>query len=159
MTNNEDFELPTLVLPENATVDRDSENFSERVKEMRAKRGLTLKALSYVTKVVDPLKKGISTVSLSRYESGAEPGLRELRLLSLAFYMPVSWLIYGDSDDPMHFSQREIGNLNMLLEDMIIDTVNTMLVSKGIIEPSNTSDLRNRGQYDAMIEVVKKLAK
>lgn len=159
MTDNDKIELPSLTLPENSTVDRDSINFSERVKYMRSHLGLTLKALSLVTKVVDPHKQGISTVSISRYESGAEPGMRELKLLSLAFFRPISYLVYGDSDDPMHHTERHLASLDLLIDDMVASTVHSILENKGIIKTKKTIDLRDRKQYAAMIEEVKKLAK
>lgn len=159
MTDEDKIDIPSLTLPINSTADRDSKGFSERVKNLRTHLGLTLKALSLLTKVVDPDKQGISTVSISRYESGSEPGMRELKLLSLAFYRPISFLIYGDSDDPMHFSQRHVASFDLLFDDMVAETVNSILVNKGIIEKDTAIDLRNREQYDEIVETVKKLAK
>ena len=159
VNEEKDLVLPTLVLPDNSVTDRDSTEFPDRVRLMRNKLGLTLKALSYVTKVVDPSKKGISSVSLSRYESGSEPGMRELKLLSLAFYKPISWLIYGEHNDPMHNSQHSVGNLSLLFDDLISETVNAILINKGVIEPSLAGDLLDKHLYDAMIEEVIKLSK
>lgn len=159
MSDNEKINLPSLTLRNDTIGDRDSENFAERVKFMRSNLGLTLKALSLVTKVVDPRQQGISTVSISRYESGAEPGMRELKLLSLAFHRPISYLVYGDPDDPMHHSGQTIASLDLLIDDMVSSTVYSILRDKGLIETKKTIDLCDREQYRAMIEEVKKLAK
>jgi transcriptional regulator with XRE-family HTH domain len=157
MSMNKQTELPTLTIPEDAVADRNSENIADRVRQARSNRGLTLKELSLVTKVVDPAKQGISTVSISRYESGAEPGLRELRLLSLALRLPLAFFVYGDSDDPMHQSSQGIYDLPFLFEQMVADSVSEILEKEGLIQPKNKADIRDIKQYNAMIETIKKL--
>lgn len=108
-----------------------SKKFGERLKASRQAKGLTLDALSIVTKGVDIEGKGISRVSLSRYETGSMPGMRELRLLSLALRQTLSWFVYGEPEDPM----QQTGSVTTL-EDEIARIVSEVLASKGIIEPS-----------------------
>lgn len=82
-----------VLLPVAYLEDMSNASFSGRLKRTRQANGLTLDALSLVTKVVDPEGKGISRVSLSRYETGTSPGLRELRLLLLALRRTLGALI------------------------------------------------------------------
>lgn len=68
----------------------------ERVKYARNTLGLTIEALSRLTKEDDAAGTGLSPASISRYESGESlPGLREFRLLVEAFDVPMGWLMYG----------------------------------------------------------------
>lgn len=145
-----------LLLPADAVEDRDSINFSERLRQVRAVRGLTLKELSLITKAVDSTGQGVSTVSISRYESGAEPGLRELRLLSLALRMSISYFVYGDSEDPMSPSSRGMNNLELVFEDKVIEIVQHILERRGIVPQETIQDIRDLAQYDALIETIRK---
>lgn len=126
--------------------------FSERLKRMRQAKGLTLDALSFVTKGVDPEGKGISRVSLSRYETGTSPGLRELRLLSQALRQTLAWLVYGDDEDPMKPSASI-----MTFEDEIARVVVEVLASKGLAEREVSA--REDADYWRLLEEAKKLSK
>lgn len=139
--------LPVLYLK-----DMSSAAFSERLKRTRQAKGLTLDALSLVTKGVDPEGKGISRVSLSRYETGTSPGLRELRLLSLALRRTLAWLVYGDDEDPMG-PQASV----MVFEDQIARVVLDVLASKGLSEREEIP--RDDPAYARLIEEAKTLSK
>lgn len=129
-----------------------SKKFGERLKSSRQAKGLTLDALSIVTKGVDIEGKGVSRVSLSRYETGSMPGLRELRLLSLALRQTLSWLVYGEPEDPM----QQTGNVTTF-EDEIARIVSEVLASKGIIEPIHQP--RYDPDYVQLVEDSKKSEK
>lgn len=139
-------------LPAAYLEDMSNAAFSERLKMTRQARRLTLDALSFVTKGVDPEGKGISRVSLSRYETGTSPGLRELRLLSLALRRTLAWLVYGDDEDPM-MPEAPV----WALEDQIAQIVTDVLVSKGLAERIDSP--RRDPAYDTLIEEAKALSK
>ena len=123
----------------------------DRLKQFRQRAGLTLEALSLVTKGVDPEGKGISRVSLSRYESGAEPGLRELKILSWAFRKPIAVIVYGGQDliEPM----RE--PLDIMLEDLISEGVMAVLRHRKLIPEERT----DRDKYKELLEAAKTIAR
>ncbi|MDO8892372.1 MAG: helix-turn-helix transcriptional regulator [Sulfurimicrobium sp.] len=129
------------------------ETIHDRLKRLRQTSGLTLEALSFVTKGVDPEYKGISRVSLSRYESGAEPGLRELKILSWAFRRPIAFIVYGN-EDPVSVDHRE--PLDLVIEDIVAETVLTILERKGLIKPERSVEAQN---YEDLIDAAKKLTK
>lgn len=145
-------ELPQALVPSRLIYNKYP--IHDTLKMLRQETGLTLEALSLVTKGVDPEGKGISRVSLSRYETGSEPGLRELKILSWAYRKPIAYLVYGYLRDPLADDQRD--TLELILEDMICDTVNVMLERKGLIEPRLSDEDQ---QYAQLIEAAKKLAK
>lgn len=69
--------------------------FVKRLKTLRQSLDLTLDTASRLTKIAAPKGDGISRVTMSRYENGDfSPGLREPRILSMAFRMPLAWLAY-----------------------------------------------------------------
>lgn len=144
--------LTKAMLPPSYLDDMSATAFSERLKRMRQAKGLTLDALSLVTKGVDPEGKGISRVSLSRYETGTSPGLRELRLLSQALRQTLAWLVYGDDEDPM----KPPASI-MTFEDEIARVVLEILASKGLAEREVSA--RDDADYWRLLEEAKKLAK
>lgn len=101
-----------------------------RIKSLRQHRGdLTLDQLSELTKLVDPFGKGISRVSLSRYETGAAfPGVREIKLLARALRATVSYMFYGDNEDPMNFVIPDVNNA-------IMDIVYQVLAAQKLVTP------------------------
>lgn len=141
-----------VLLPPEYLDDMSAAAFSERLKRTRQGNGLTLDALSLVTKGVDPEGKGISRVSLSRYETGTSPGLRELRLLSLALRRTLAWLVYGDDEDPMSPAASV-----MAFEDLISQVVLDVLAAKGLAEREPSP--RYHPAYTQLLEEAKKLCK
>lgn len=73
--------------------------FGERLRDARQQLGLSVEALSRLTKGYDlAAGKGVSPPTLGRYESGDTlPTLRELRLLAEALDVPAQWLVDGNS--------------------------------------------------------------
>lgn len=141
-----------VLLPQEYLDDMSAVAFSERLKRARQAKGLTLDALSLVTKGVDPEGKGISRVSLSRYETGTSPGLRELRLLALALRRTLSWLVYGDNEDPMSPPASV-----MAIEDQISRVVLDVLAAKGLAERETSP--REHPAYEQLLEEAKRLSK
>lgn len=72
--------------------------FGERLRDARQQLGLSVEALSRLTKAYDaPAGKGVSPPTLSRYESNDTlPTLRELRLLAESLDVPAQWLLDGN---------------------------------------------------------------
>ena len=69
-----------------------------RIKDARERldNGLSIEALSRMCKLVDPSERGIAQQTLVKYEKGVVlPGLRELRILSVALDVSTDWLIFG----------------------------------------------------------------
>lgn len=143
-------ELPRMAIPNMYS----HRTIHERLKHLRQMNDLTLEALSLVTKGVDPDSKGISRVSLSRYESGTEPGLRELKILSWAFRRSLSFLVYGDTEDPMG---RVPVNLDLIIEDIVAETLEHILANKGLIPPVHPS--KEELDYEKLLEAAKRLSK
>ncbi len=150
--DQEGVPVTKVLLPPEYLDDMSAAAFSERLKRSRQAKGLTLDALSLVTKGVDPEAKGISRVSLSRYETGTSPGLRELRLLALALRKTLAWLVYGDDEDPMSPPASV-----MAIEDQISRVVLDVLAAKGLAE-RETSPREHPG-YQQLLEEAKKLCK
>lgn len=121
-----------------------------RIKGLRQSAGdLTLDQLSELTKLVDPFGKGISRVSLSRYETGAAfPGVREMKILARALRTTIAYLFYGDSEDPMNFFTPSI--------DLAIgDIVYQVLVAQKLVKP--VGDMQPLGdEFKSLLESVKK---
>lgn len=71
--------------------------FGSRLQAARSHYGLSVDALSRLTKATDTLEaRGVSATALLRYESGdALPGARELRLLCQSLGVSSDWLIFG----------------------------------------------------------------
>ncbi len=69
---------------------------------------LGVDALSRYTRYFD--KEGISRMSIFRYEDGALPGARELRILCVALWVPAGWLLFG------HVEERRAD------DDVLLDT-------------------------------------
>ncbi len=68
----------------------------ERIRHARSKMGLSIDALSRLTREFDSTEQGVSQASISRYESGESlPGAREIRVLCDAIGAPSDWLLYG----------------------------------------------------------------
>lgn len=121
-----------------------------RIRTLRQSRGdLTLDQLSELTKLLDPFGKGISRVSLSRYETGAAfPGIREIKILARALRATVSLLLYGDTEDPMNFFGPSI-------DDVIGDLVHQVLVAKKLVK--DEGDVGPGGvEFMSLVEQVKK---
>lgn len=148
------MDLPPKGLPRAPIFQIDYINgpIKDRLKKYRQNAELTLEALSLVTKGVDPEGKGISRVSLSRYESGSEPGLRELKILSWAFRKPLALIVYGDQD-PISFRREPF---DMMLEDIISETVLSILENRGLVKKEESDD---DNSYKQLIETARKLAK
>lgn len=130
------------------------QSIHDRLKWLRQDSGLTLEALSLVTKGVDPDGKGISRVSLSRYESSSEPALREIKILSWAFRRPIAFIVYGQSEDPVSTDHRE--PLDLVIEDIVANTVLSILEKRGLIKQERSTESLN---YENLLEAAKKLAK
>lgn len=136
----EALEPPRLELPAAYVVDPTGKGLGQRIQESRTFHGFTLDALSLMTKAVDPERRGISRNALSRYELGtADPGARELRLLSQALRRPLSFLIYGDHDDPMEPPHGQ--PIELVIEDYIAEQVNAMLLQHGLVKKSDEQTL------------------
>lgn len=106
--------------------------FGDNLRSRRQRWNLTLDAMSRLTKLVDPAGAGISRVALSRYENGDSlPGLREIKILSLALRTPLASLVYGDADDPMNFMSPSI---ELVLQDLVADVVEATLERHGLIQ-------------------------
>lgn len=117
--------------------------FGKRIKSRRQSLDLTLDALARLTKAVDKRGEGVSRASLTRYEAAdSAPGLRELRILSKALRMPLSYLVYGDSDDPMQFMAP---SLDEALDQKIYEVVIATLVKYNLIPEEE----RWRGDRDS----------
>lgn len=72
----------------------------ERIRYARNSLKLNLEAFSRLTKDCDTQGTGLSTTSISRYETGDTlPGIRETRLLCESLEVPVTWLMYGRISD------------------------------------------------------------
>lgn len=72
----------------------------ERIRYARNGLKLSLEAFSRLTKDYDSQGAGLSTTSISRYETGDTlPGIRETRLLCESLEVPVTWLMYGRISD------------------------------------------------------------
>lgn len=105
--------------------------FGKRIRSRRQDLDLTLDALARLTKAVDEMGDGVSRASLTRYEAAdSAPGLRELRILSKALRMPLSYLIYGRGDDPMQFMAP---SLDEVLDEKIYEVVVATLVKYKLI--------------------------
>lgn len=128
--------------------------FGKRLKSLRQQRELTLDAASRLTRLADPKGDGISRVTMSRYENGDfSPGLRELRILSTSFRVPLSYLAYGDSEDPMNFMEPSI---ELVLEDKIAQVVLHMLAQYGLIDKKEANaEERFSPEYEQMLEQAK----
>jgi len=131
-----------------------TQSIHDRLKWLRQDSGLTLEALSLVTKGVDPDGKGISRVSLSRYESSSEPALREIKILSWAFRRPLAFIVYGQSEDPVSTGHHE--PLDLVIEDIVANTVLAILEKKGLIKKERATESLN---YENLLDAAKKLAK
>lgn len=121
-----------------------------RIKSLRQRAGdLTLDQLSELTKLVDPFGKGISRVSLSRYETGAAfPGVREMKILARALRTTISNLFYGDSEDPMNFFPPSI---DLAIQDIVYQ----VLVAQKVVRPKG--DVEPLGdEFKSLLESVKK---
>ena len=121
-----------------------------RIRNLRQSRGdLTLDQLSELTKLIDPFGKGISRVSLSRYETGAAfPGVREIKILARALRATVALLLYGDADDPMNFFGPSIDNV-------IQEIVHQVLVANKLVKDGG--DIGPLGdEFMSLVEKVKK---
>ncbi len=71
--------------------------FGERLKYAREQLGLSIEALSRLSKYEDVADQGVSASSIARYEIGDRlPGLGEFRCLCDSLQVPPQWLIYGD---------------------------------------------------------------
>lgn len=115
--------------------------FGARLRQHRQALDLTLDAMSRLTKLVDPVGAGISRVALSRYENGDSlPGLRELKLLSQSLRLPLSYLVYGDPDDPMNFMNAE--PLEIAVENFIGNIVNATLRRHQLIPEDEAENIR-----------------
>jgi transcriptional regulator with XRE-family HTH domain len=148
------LEVPRAIIPDVIHLADDMADIAGRLRILRNRAGLTLEALSLVTKGVDPEGKGISRVSLSRYEAGAEPGLREVKLLSWAYRKPLSFIVYGTAEDIVAGNAHE--PLELMLENMIAETVISVLENRGVIPPKRGED---RESYERLIEEAKQRAK
>lgn len=72
------------------------EGIGERIKKRREELRLNYEELARLTTKCDYWGKGLSGVSLARYEKGeALPGARELRLLCESLHLPSEWLLLG----------------------------------------------------------------
>ena len=73
----------------------------ERIKYARDNLGLSVEALSRLTKNFDQSDQvGIPASTLMRYEKGdTYPTARELRLLCDALYLPPRWVLYGELEN------------------------------------------------------------
>lgn len=152
-------DLAPLRLPPQYVVDPIASGLANRIREARGARGLTLDALNLLTRAVDPDGRGISRNSLSRYESqsGADPGARELRLISQALRKPLAWFLYGDHDDPMNFATTE--PLELLVEDYVAKAIDDALARKGLAVPDENAWTTWRAKHEEIVEAAKKLAK
>lgn len=139
-----------LLLSKRFALDPEAKDLATRLKQARQRHLLTLEALSLVTKAVDPSGRGISRVSLSRYESGADPGARELRLLSQALRVPLAFLIYGGlGKDPMDDEMPA-------LEDVLEKTIMRLLERQKFLPGPR---LEGSPEYQALLERARKAAK
>lgn len=76
------------------------EDFGARLKSLREGKGLKHDALSELTRIADPQKRGIARTTLRGYEHGIyKPGIRELRVLSQALGVSPTSLIFGSEVD------------------------------------------------------------
>lgn len=140
---------PAVRLPRSLLLgDPTGADFGKNLRELRQTRGLTLEALSFVTKGVDRDGKGVSRVSLSRYESGALPGLRELVILSHAFRVPLARLVYGDPEDPL---AKPFTTLEFVVQDIVLD------VLKGQKLIPREPDLIRSEEWKDLVEKAKKI--
>jgi transcriptional regulator with XRE-family HTH domain len=72
------------------------EGIGERIRARREELRLNYEELARLTAKCDYWGKGLSGVSLARYEKGeALPGARELRLLCESLRLPPEWLLLG----------------------------------------------------------------
>lgn len=125
------------------------DNVMSGMKDRRHSFDLTHEQLSQLTKAVDPTSEGVSRVALSRYETGAsQPGVRELRLISLALRLPLSMLVYGEPTDPML-------KYRLALEMRIMEVVNNMVTAEGLVKDEDSND-PERPEFKALLEQVKK---
>ena len=69
----------------------------QRLKAARIHYGLSVDALSRVTKAVDQFEsRGVSATAMLRYEAGETlPGARELRLLCESLRVTADWFVLG----------------------------------------------------------------
>lgn len=83
--------------------------FGARIQAVRNHFGLSVDALSRVTKEADEHEnRGLSATALLRYEdSGALPGGRELRLLCDALGVSADWLLTGSNVAGIDAAERE----------------------------------------------------
>jgi transcriptional regulator with XRE-family HTH domain len=90
----EDFHPKPMPAPVNSAPES---VFGGRVQAARSHFGLSVDALSRLTKATDKQGgRGVSATALLRYESGdALPGARELRLLCQSLGVSSDWLIFG----------------------------------------------------------------
>jgi len=84
--------------------------FGARVQAARNHFGLSVDALSRVTKATDTHEgRGISATALLRYEAGeALPGARELRLLTEALGVSADWLLTGEAVPGISIAEQEL---------------------------------------------------
>lgn len=82
----------------------------ERIQAARNHFGLSVDALSRVTKAADQQEgRGVSATALLRYESAeALPGARELRLLAESLGPSVDWLITGNITEGLDAAEQEL---------------------------------------------------
>ena len=126
----------------------DDTKVASYLKSARAHHDLTLEQLSKLTKEIDPAGAGVSRVALSRYENGASlPGLRELRLISLATRRPLAFLFYGARTDPRSSYRLE---LEMRITDIVMGQVDAQGLIKEVSEQAPESE-----SYKALLESVK----
>lgn len=70
----------------------------DRLRYARSQLDLSIEALGRLTAGYDAEGKGVSSTSISRYESGENlPGMAELRILCDALGVTAQWMVYGDA--------------------------------------------------------------
>lgn len=130
--------------------------FGKRIRSRRQSLDLTLDALARLTRAVDERGEGVSRASLTRYEAAdSAPGLRELRILSKALRMPLSYLIYGRGDDPMQFMAP---SLDEALDERIYEVVIATLVKYNLVPAQErwVGDRDSSPDFLALLEQARK---
>ncbi len=92
---NVTISLPSYMGERNLDPEKD---IGKRIAYCRAQMdNLSVEALARYTKRFD--REGVSRMAITRYEAGAVPTCRELRILADTFNVPVRWLLLADFGD------------------------------------------------------------
>ncbi|MDP3651811.1 MAG: helix-turn-helix transcriptional regulator [Rhodoferax sp.] len=120
------------------SVNPEKQALGRRLKGLRENFSWTLSEISQATKQIDPEKEGVSKVSISRYENGDSfPGYREIKLLSQAFGVSITFLFYGDVPDP--YSGWEFS-----LDEYLRSVIKDVLIEEGVVEGESRADREHK---------------